>query len=232
MSPGVSQEAIRSGTFATTGRANHELLPDKEQEDEDADDQNMTSAELSKVLVPDGAVIDILKSKEVSTFVQNKFHDVAMIMLSESMRAAIEETDAELNEDEFDAVLMSTLNAANLAMISANASSNQQIESKLQESLNNKLGEQATARSVNEWTASEGAVASKLDEDYDKVYETVFGNNTKLVELIESKTVLDDKQNEEVETRNIQRFEATIDGQVNDFHEVDYQEYSNMEGCN
>ena len=104
-----------------------------------------------------------------------------MIMLSESMRAAIEETDAKMNENEFDAVLMSTLNAANLAMISANASSNQQIESKLQESLNNKLGEQATARSVNEWTASEGAVASKLDEDYDKVYETVFGSNTKLV---------------------------------------------------
>ena len=181
MNSSVSQEATRSGTFATTGRANHELLPDNEQEDEDAEDQNMTSAELSKILVPDGAVIDVLKSKEVSTFVQNKFHDEAMIMLSESMRAAIEETDAKMNENEFDAVLMSTLNAANLAMISANASSNQQIESKLQESLNNKLGEQATARSVNEWTASEGAVASKLDEDYDKVYETVFGSNTKLV---------------------------------------------------
>ena len=62
MNSGVSQEATRSGTFATTGRANHELLPDNEQEDEDAEDQNMTSAELSKVLVPDGAVIEILKS--------------------------------------------------------------------------------------------------------------------------------------------------------------------------
>ena len=44
---------------------------------------------------------------------------------------------------------MVTLNVANQAMFTANASSYDRIELKLQESLNNKLDEQATAKSVN-----------------------------------------------------------------------------------
>ena len=86
MKPGVPQEAMHSGTFATMGRVNHDHLPDKEQEDEDADDHNMTSAELSTVLLPEGAVTDILKSDEITSFIQNQFHDRAISMLTESRR--------------------------------------------------------------------------------------------------------------------------------------------------
>jgi len=210
------------------GRFNHEHLPDKEQEDEDADDHNMTSAELSKVLLPEGAVTDILKSDEITSFIQNQFYDKAVSMLTESMTTALKKAGAQLTKKDFDDVLMATLNAANQAMFTANALSNNRIEIKLQESLNSKLDEQATAKSVNEWTVAEGAVATKLDEDYDKVYETVSGNNTKLVELNESKTVLDDKQNEAVENRNRERLKADVDDEVKaaTFHEIDYQEYT------
>ena len=78
------------------GRANHEHLPDKEQEDEDADDHNMTSAELSKVLLPEGAVTDILKSDEITSFIQNQFHDKAITMITESLMAALKKTSAKL----------------------------------------------------------------------------------------------------------------------------------------
>ena len=121
MKPGVSQEAMHSGTFATMGRFNHEHLPDKEQEDEDADDHNMTSAELSKVLLPEGAVTDILKSDEITSFIQNQFHDKAITMLTESLMTALKKTSAKLTKKEFDDVLMDTLNAANQAMFTANA---------------------------------------------------------------------------------------------------------------
>ena len=81
MKPGVSQEAMHSGTFATMGRAIHEHLADIEQENEDAGDHNMTSAELSKVLLPEGVVTGLLESEEITSLLQNQFYDKARFQI-------------------------------------------------------------------------------------------------------------------------------------------------------
>ena len=90
MMPRVSQEAMHSSTFATLGRAVHEHLVGTEQENEDADDHNMTSARLSKILLPEGVLAGLLGSEEITSLLQDHFYDKATSSVTQALATTLE----------------------------------------------------------------------------------------------------------------------------------------------
>ena len=111
-------------------------------------------------------------------------------------------------------------------ILDAIAQSDVNVELQLQDGLTIKLDEQETAIAVSDWATAKGAVATPLDQDYDKVLDIITGNNTKLVELNKLRIGLDQAQNDEVEQRNQARLTTTVDQELTNAADIDYKDYT------